>query len=142
MTAKVTHTRFHLLKTKFTFIDVIISKQTTLRGSWIWKFQSSCVHDQNANAWQIFLPALCQVMNRKSFYELLNQLESDENTYRLKARPVENRARQINGSHEEISSVYELIFRTNIRLLVRKSRDKILILPLAWWWCPIMVEGG
>ena len=69
-------------------------------------------------------------MNRKSFYELLNQLESDENTYRLKERPVENRARQINGSHEEISSVYELIFRTNIRLLVRKSRDKILILPL------------
>ena len=42
----------------------------------------------------------------------------------------QDRKGQINGSHEEISSVYELIFRTNIRLLVRKSRDKILILPL------------
>ena len=42
----------------------------------------------------------------------------------------QDRKGQINGSHEEISSVYELIFRTNIRLLVRKGRDKILILPL------------
>ena len=38
---------------------------------------------------------------------------------------------QINGSHEEIFFVYEHIFRTNIRSLVRSNqRDKILLLPL------------
>ena len=37
---------------------------------------------------------------------------------------------QINGSHKEISFVYELIFRTYIRSLVRTNqRDKILLLP-------------
>ena len=37
---------------------------------------------------------------------------------------------QINGSRKEISFVYELISRTNIRSLVRTNqRDKILLLP-------------
>ena len=38
---------------------------------------------------------------------------------------------QINGSHEEISSVHQHIIRTNIRSSVRSNqRDKILLLPL------------
>ena len=56
---------------------MLISKQTTLRGSWIRKLQSSCVHDQNANTSQIFLLALFQT-KYKSFYEPLNQLEIDD----------------------------------------------------------------
>ena len=56
---------------------MLISKQTTLRGSWRRKLQSSCVHDQNANTSQIFLLALFQT-KYKSFYEPLNQLEIDD----------------------------------------------------------------
>ena len=73
-------------------------------------------------------------MNCKSFYELLNQLESDDkltNSERGQLTTERDRNGQINGSHEEISSMYELIFRTNISSLVRTNqRDKILLLPL------------
>ena len=48
-------------KQSLTFTDEIISKQTTLRESWIQKLQSSCVHDQNAITSQIFLPAWSQM---------------------------------------------------------------------------------
>ena len=74
------------------------------------------------------------MMNCKSFYELLNQLESDDkltNSERGQLTTERDRNGQINGSHEEISSMYELIFRTNISSLVRTNqRDKILLLPL------------
>ena len=73
-------------------------------------------------------------MNCKSFYELLNQLESDDkltNSERGQLTTERDRNGQINGSHEEISSMYELIFRTNISSLVRTNqRDKMLLLPL------------
>ena len=73
-------------------------------------------------------------MNYKSFYELLNQLESDD-----KLRDSEqgqltidrDRNCQINGSHEEISSVHEDSFKTNLLSLVRSHQsDKILLFPL------------
>ena len=74
------------------------------------------------------------MMNCKSFYELLNQLESDDkltNSERGQLTTERDRNGQINGSHEEISSMYELIFRTNISSLVRTNqRDKMLLLPL------------
>ena len=73
-------------------------------------------------------------MNCESFYELLNQLESDDklrDSERGQLTTERDRNGQINGSHEEISSMYELIFRTNISSLVRTNqRDKILLLPL------------
>ena len=74
------------------------------------------------------------MMNCESFYELLNQLESDDklrDSERGQLTTERDRNGQINGSHEEISSMYELIFRTNISSLVRTNqRDKILLLPL------------
>ena len=73
------------------------------------------------------------MMNCKSFYEVLNQLESDDklkNSERGQLTTERDRNDQINGSHDEISSMYELIFKTNIRSLVRTNqRDKILLGP-------------
>ena len=110
------------------FTDVLISKQTTLRGSWIRKLQCSCVHGQNAKTSQIFLPALCQ-MKYKSFYELLNQLESDDklrDSERGQLTTDRDRNGQNKSSNEEISSVYKPVFRTNIRSWVwSNQRDDI-----------------
>ena len=132
LTVKVTHKRFHLLKTKSNFYWCYNLKTDNFAGSWIRKLQSSCVHDQNANTSHIFLPALFQ-MSCKSFYKLLNQLESDDelrSSERGRLTIDRDRKSQINDSHEEISSVYEHIFRTNIRSLFRSNQgDKILLWP-------------
>ena len=112
LTVKVTHKRFHLLKTKSNFYWCYNLKTDNFAGSWIRKLQcKSC----------------------KSFYKLLNQLESDDelrSSERGRLAKDGDRNCQINGSHEEISSVYEHILRTNIRSLVRSNqKDKILLLP-------------
>ena len=73
-------------------------------------------------------------MNYKIFYELLNQLESDD-----KLRDSEqgqltidrDRNCQLNGSHEEITSVHEDSLKKNLLSLVPSHQsDKILLLPL------------
>ena len=73
-------------------------------------------------------------MSCKRFYELLSQLESDDklrDSERSQLTIDRDRNCQINGTHEEISSVHEHIFPTNTRSLVRSNqRDKILLLPL------------
>ena len=73
-------------------------------------------------------------MSCKRFYELLSQLESDDKLRDSEQSQLtidRDRNCQINGTHEEISSVYEHIFPTNTRSLVRSNqRDKILLLPL------------
>ena len=104
---------------------MLISKQTTLRGSWRRKLQSSCVHDRNANTSQIFLPALFQ-MNCKSFYELLNKLEIDDklrDSERGQLTIDRDRHGQNKSSNEEKFLLYMNPFsEKKIRPLVRSNQ--------------------
>ena len=103
---------------------MLISKQTTLQGSWRRKLQSSRVHDQNANTSQIFLLALFQ-MKYKSFYELLNKLEIDDklrDSERGQSTTDRDRNGQCKSSNEEKFLLYMNPFSEKIRPLVRSNQ--------------------
>ena len=81
-------------------------------------------------------------MKYKSFYELLNQLESDDklrDSERGQLTTDRDTNCQNKSSNEEISSVYEPVFRTNIRSLVRLNQrdESFTFISLK---CSIMVE--
>ena len=127
------HKRFHSLKTKLNF-------------NWCNNLKTNVAGKLNTkNSIQ-----LCSRSKRKYLANFSSSFESNDElqeflwttqstwkwwqTYKPERGQLtteRDRNGQINGSHEEISSMYELIFRTNISSLVRTNqRDKMLLLPL------------
>ena len=102
---------------------MLISKQTTLRGSWRRKLQSSCVHDQNANTSQIFLLALFQMkyksfMNHSINWKLMTNLEtrSEANWWQ-----IETGTANIKGATKKNFFCIWTRFQKKIRPLVRSN---------------------